>query len=232
MMENTSAPIVSLKGTVLNGLDLETTGVDIHTAIPVSVAWITSVNDEEIIADYHLCDPGIEIPEAASNIHRLRTKDVKGAATSEFVICKIANRLISTAIYDLGPVIGMNIRYDLSIVHRYRRLNSHLNVIDVLVIDRHFDKYRSGKRNLGALCHHYGVPVWSLHNALADVRACMAIFKKQQELYLELEGLTYAELTAAQMLWHHQWCNQYDMYRAMNGMERLSDETWEWPWVG
>lgn len=62
----------------------------------------------------------------------------------------------------------MNARYDLSLLDRECRRyavesisellgDAPAPVIDPLVIDKHVDKYRKGKRALHALCAHYGV---------------------------------------------------------------------------
>ena len=48
-------------------------------------------------------------------------------------------------------------------------------VFDPYVIDRVRDPYRRGKRNLGALCKHYGVRLDNAHEATADATAAASL---------------------------------------------------------
>ena len=48
-------------------------------------------------------------------------------------------------------------------------------VLDALVIDRHVDRYRRGRRTLVDLCALYGVEIANAHDAAADAEAAMQV---------------------------------------------------------
>ena len=48
-------------------------------------------------------------------------------------------------------------------------------LLDPLVIDRHVDRERTGKRRLDALCEHYHIRLQQAHDAGADAEAAVAL---------------------------------------------------------
>lgn len=92
------------------------------------------------------------------------------------------------------PLVVMNARYDLSLLDRECRrhglptLTERLGhapapVIDPLVLDKHVDRYRKGKRALQALCGHYGVRLDGAHEAGADAAAAAGVARRIGEKY-------------------------------------------------
>jgi hypothetical protein len=103
-------------------------------------------------------------------------------------------------------------------------------VIDPLVMDRHVDRYRKGRRRLEALCGHYGVTLRRPHDAGADAVAAVLISRTIGWAYPQC-GLTAAgELTRQQMSWHRSWAAGYDSWRREQGLEPLREEEYSWPW--
>ena len=50
-----------------------------------------------------------------------------------------------------------------------------LTIVDPLVLDRHYDRYRKGKRTLSTTAAHYGIPLDDAHAAHADVVASIGV---------------------------------------------------------
>ena len=104
----------------------------------------------------------------------------------------------------------MNARYDLSLLDRECRrhgvtpLSERLGgtpapVIDPLVLDKHADRYRRGKRNLQALCAHYGVALTGAHQAGADAVAAAGVARRLGEAFPAVGGIPLADLHALQV---------------------------------
>jgi DNA polymerase-3 subunit epsilon len=50
-----------------------------------------------------------------------------------------------------------------------------VHVVDPLVLDKHLDRYRKGKRTLEATCEHYGVKLDGAHDASFDAIAAARV---------------------------------------------------------
>ena len=136
--------------------DLETTGLDLREARIVTACAVQIDQDGQITGPNRewLADPGIEIPEAASNVHGVTTELARanGRPANEVV-----SELLETlkAFFAKGlPVVAFNAPYDFTILH-YEALRHGLEpiaqpmpVIDPMVLDKFVDTYRSGKRTL------------------------------------------------------------------------------------
>lgn len=215
----------------LVGFDLETTGLDLGSARPVSVAFTGA---------YQWCgliDPGIEIPPEATSIHRITT----ALARSEGLAYEPALRRITEALARLAEeeavLVGMNLRYDLSLVEaRACELGlpapsgMHLAIADVLVIDRHHDRFRPGRRNLDALCRHYGITHTGPHEAASDAQAALDIARAEARRYPGLAALDASALTAAEAAWHRAWAEHYSDWLASQGRSRLAARELAWPY--
>ena len=173
--------------------DLETTGLDLREARIVTACAVQIDQDGQIVGPNQewLADPGIEIPEAASNVHGVTTEIARanGRAAKEVV-----SELLETLrdFFERGiPVVAFNAPYDFTILH-YEALRHGLDpihepkpVIDPMVLDKYVDTYRSGKRTLEVASRIYGVQLQDAHNATADAvaagRVAQAIARKYAE---------------------------------------------------
>jgi DNA polymerase-3 subunit epsilon len=173
--------------------DLETTGLDLREARIVTACAVEIDQDGQIVGPNQewLADPGIEIPEAASNVHGVTTEIARanGRAAKEVV-----SELLETLrdFFERGiPVVAFNAPYDFTILH-YEALRHGLDpihepkpVIDPMVLDKYVDTYRSGKRTLEVASRIYGVQLQDAHNATADAvaagRVAQAIARKYAE---------------------------------------------------
>jgi DNA polymerase-3 subunit epsilon len=152
-----------------------------------------------------LADPGIEIPEVAASVHGVTTEIARanGRPANE-VVAEIVATL--RGYFERGiPVVAYNAPYDFTILfheavrHGLEPIENPRPVIDPLVLDKHFDRYRSGKRRLENAAIQYGVSLTDAHNATADAvaagRVAQAIFAK----YPMPQDVN--ELHDAQVLW-------------------------------
>ncbi|MGW9076766.1 exonuclease domain-containing protein [Streptomyces kronopolitis] len=172
---------------LLVSFDLETTGTDVEQDRIVTAALLRLEGDGRAAAQRTwLLDPGVPIPEEAAYVQE------HGRPPAE-AIEEIAEALADALRADI-PLVVMNARYDLSLLdrecrrHGLRTLTERLGhapapVIDPLVLDKHVDRYRKGKRALQALCGHYGVRLDGAHEAGADAAAAAGVARRIGEKY-------------------------------------------------
>lgn len=225
----------------LLGFDFETTGVDRCSDVPVSFALIRSSGGEIVEQVVGLIDPGRDIPAEATAIHGITAERARAEGqplgealeTIADVLADAANRAV--------PVVGMNVGFDLSILHhQLERLGGtgligrswRGPVLDVLVLDRHLDRWRPGKRRLERLCAHYGVDISNSHDAGADAAATLAVLDALCRRYPSLCAMDLDALCAHQARWHREWALSYDAWRARNALSRLEPSEFCWPLAG
>ena len=145
----------------LLGLDFETTGIDRFNDVPVSYALVSVVEGVVIRSWSGLIDPGREIPSEATAVHGISTE----RARDEGMPLRAAISLVSDAVIAASargvPLVGMKLDYDLTILESQARDLCGAGpidrgwcgpVLDAVVIDRHFDPDRQGRRTLVDLC--------------------------------------------------------------------------------
>jgi DNA polymerase-3 subunit epsilon len=173
--------------------DLETTGLDLREARIVTACAVEIDEDGNVIGSNKewLADPGIEIPEGASNVHGVTTEIARAnGRPAEEVVGELLETLRGFFAKGLA-VVAFNAPYDFTILH-YEALRHGLEpienpmpVIDPMVLDKFVDTYRSGKRTLEVASRIYGVNLEDAHNATADAvaagRVAQAIAKKYSE---------------------------------------------------
>ncbi|MCX4655990.1 3'-5' exonuclease [Streptomyces microflavus] len=195
----------------LVGFDLETTGTDVETDRIVTAALVRLEADGTVTEQRTwLLDPGVAIPEQASAIHGIGTDHArKHGARAASAVEEIAHA-VAGVLRSGVPLVVMNARYDLSLLDREcgrygldsvdERIGGVPSpVIDPLVIDKHVDKYRKGKRALQALCEHYGVTLSDAHDATADAVAAVRVVRQMGERHRPVSALPPAELHALQV---------------------------------
>ncbi|MEW2068734.1 3'-5' exonuclease [Streptomyces sp. NPDC007346] len=198
------------QGTLV-GFDLETTGTDVETDRIVTAALVRLEPDGRVSEQRTwLLDPGVAIPEQASAIHGIGTDHARThGARAESAVEEIT-QAVAEVLRSGVPLVVMNARYDLSLLdrecHRYgvESVDERIGgvpspVIDPLVIDKHVDKYRKGKRALQALCEHYGVTLDDAHDASADAVAAVRVVRRMGERHRPVSTLPPGELHALQV---------------------------------
>lgn len=166
----------------LLGLDLETDSPDPDDAHLITAGMMHYVPGREPIRYSWLAQPTRPIPDGAAKIHRYTTEraQAEGRPIAE-VIDEISTML--DKLWTPGNVlICCNSPFDLTIVDRElgRHCGAALDitgrpVVDIYLIDRAGDPWRSGKRTLTHLSEHYGVKLAAAHDSMADIEATMRI---------------------------------------------------------
>lgn len=208
----------------LVAFDLETTGIDPFTALPVSYAIVCEGLDW-----VELVKPGIPIPPEATAIHGIT--DEMASHGNDLLG---ATQLMAATLMGLWKMdyvlVGMNISYDLTILsclcERFKEPFSVGPVLDVLVLDRHYDKWRKGSRTLSALCKHYGVELLDAHSAKADAQACLDILKQMRMMYPFYIPLKNNEVLAQ---WYREWLTGFSNHLVSQGKEPIPRGRYEWP---
>ena len=207
-------------------LDCESTGVDVFEDRIVTVfagvledgGWVEKID--------LLIDPGIEIPEGASEVHGISTEYAQlfGQYPPE-ALSELADFLDD---YRDLPWVVVNANYDFSLIDAefQRHLNTRLDltgiqIYDPLVMDRHHDRYRRGKRKLVNLAEQYGVPVDEslAHDASYDCwlggHVTLAILAK------------YGDCTVAeQAQWQEDWRAGFEEYLRKSDPTATVEKGW------
>lgn len=216
--------------------DLETTGVNAFSDVPVSYGFVWRGADGALEADTGLINPGRPIPRGASAIHGITDEMVRDAPTLEPSVAAVAERL-GALWAEGGAVVGMNVAYDLTMVDALcarfslpRLAERGVGaVLDVLVLDRHVDRYRRGKRTLTALCALYGVALDDAHSAAGDAAASLLVFEHIAERYPELASIPVEGITATLAGWYREWLAGFSAYLERKGERPIEPGRYEWP---
>jgi DNA polymerase-3 subunit epsilon len=213
------------------GFDTETTGVSTSSDRIVTAALITRTGAGEPSVRTWLIDPGVEIPARATEVHGITTEFARehGKQPAD-ALAEIAQILASALAAGL-PVVGFNVQFDLSILeselarHGLPTLADRLPggiapVVDPLVLDRHLDRWRRGKRRLIDMCETYGVHVNSenLHAADADVLATLDVVLAIASRYPALGTVELADLHSQQVEAHRVWATEFTSWLKSKGV--------------
>lgn len=188
------------------GFDLETTGIDVETDRIVTATVVQCGAGQPTVPANWLADPGIDIPDGAAKVHGITTERARaeGKPAPEVVADVLAalGQVIASGI----PIVAMNARYDLTLLDREAARYGlpplpDSPVIDPLVLDKHVDRYRRGKRNLTALCDHYQVELGAAHTSDADAIAACRVAWRIGSTQAQVAAMSLADLHAAQVGW-------------------------------
>jgi DNA polymerase III subunit epsilon len=179
----------------LLAFDLETTGVDRFADVPVSYALVVVRAGAVVDIDASLVDPGRDIPVAASAVHGIVTEQARSDGMRlGLAVRHVADVLIDASLHGV-PIVGMKLDYDLTMLDSCVRRETGAGIVDggfrgpvldALVIDRHVDRYRRGKRTLADLCLRYEVTIDHAHEASADAKAAVDVVRAMCRTYPEL----------------------------------------------
>lgn len=162
----------------LGVFDLETTGIDVRSDRIVSAhVGVLDASGAVIDARTWLADPGVEIPAGATAVHGITTERARteGRPAAEVVaeVTATLRDLFAAGI----PVVAYNAPFDFSLLkyeslrHGVVPIDAPSPVIDPLVVDKTYDRYRRGKRTLEVVAAHYSVTLEGAHDAAADAIA-------------------------------------------------------------
>lgn len=189
--------------------DTETTGLDLQTARIVTATVVELDSKGNIIVDRPewLANPEVDIPEAASNVHGITTEIAKANGRNyKEVVSEILDVLRDC--FNRGiPVVAYNAPYDFTILYHQalalglEPIESPAPVIDPLVVDKTFDKFRRGKRKLDIVAEYYQVSLDDAHNSKADAIAAGRVGLAVMKNHAEKLPTTAAAFHEAQVSW-------------------------------
>ena len=231
MLDFDFEPELPLWAKALAVFDLETTGLDVSTARIVT-ATVATLDQNGVVVELTewLVNPGVEIPEAASNVHGVTTERAIAEGTDPANAVAEIIELLRRYNQQM-PLVAFNAPYDFSILkaeaQRYGLVALEPRpVIDPLVLDRKVDRYRKGKRNLGVMSEHYGIKLEDAHNATADAVAAGRIAQQLARRYPEL-AIDALELHDLQAGWSDQQAESFAEYlRKQNRPDYRAELGW------
>jgi DNA polymerase-3 subunit epsilon len=222
----------------LVAFDLETTGIDSESDRIVTAA--VSVVGVRRAGEHHawLADPGIEIPAGAAAVHGITTERARAEGRQS---CEVVDEIVAVLAEQLGagmPVVAFNARFDLTCLDREARRHgitplidrvggpAGMLVVDPFVLDKQFDRYRRGKRTLGAVCEHYDVPLDEAHAANADALAAARVAWRMGEAFAELRSTELRMLHQLQIGWAAEQAASLEEWFRSNGREERVERVW------
>lgn len=218
----------------LAAFDLETTGVDPETARIITASILTVGGDS--VARNWLADPGVDIPEASTEVHGITTEHARTHGRPAGDVVREITEVLSGLWADGVPVVIYNAAYDLTVLDRETRRHHGVgvdvgHVVDPLVLDRAMDRYRkgSGVRKLSYVCGVYGVPLSEedAHSSDADALAAARVAWKIAKRYPRVGQTDLVTLQSDQRAWHRDWADNFGKY--LTGKGRPDDVSREWP---
>lgn len=168
----------------IQGFDAETTGIDVENdrIVTFNITYDIIGGSPRTISNDFLINPGIPIPEEASDVHGISNDILMKSNPLE---PKYALSIIHDHLYEWEkkglPSIAYNGVYDASILtnewkrHGINQKCTFENMIDPMVLDKWLDPYRRGKRRLTDVCEYYGIELDNAHSADADVKASIEL---------------------------------------------------------
>lgn len=175
--------------------DLETTGVDIakDRIVQISALRLSPDGREEVRT--RLINPGIPIPAPATAIHGITDADVAGQPRFAELARGISDFFAG------GDIAGFNSnRFDLPLlVEEFGRCGTPFPAEGTKFVDVQAIYHRKEERTLSAAYRFYCERTLEhAHDAEADVRATLDVFRRQLDRYDDL-GMTIDEI--------HAFCN-------------------------
>lgn len=225
----------------LAAFDIETTGTDTENDRIVTAAVSLVGGGEESVSRTWLVNPGVPIPAEATEVHKItnemaRRDGMPAAEAVEEIVATLAG-----ALEEEIPIVAFNARFDLTILDREARRHGvvplldrvggpdGLLVVDPYVLDRHYNKYRPGRKNLAILCEAFGVPLTDAHAADADALAAARLAWRMASRNEALGEMELFELHEHQIHWAAEQARDLQEFFASKGrIERIEGA---WPVV-
>jgi DNA polymerase-3 subunit epsilon len=193
---------------VIGVFDLETTGVDVTSdrIVTAHVGLLDAAGTVLTARDW-LADPGVVIPEGATAVHGITTEHARTHGRPGAVVIEEVTYALR-GILDAGiPVVAYNAPFDFSLLkyealrHGVEPILSPAPVIDPLVVDKAYDRWRRGKRTLTVVAEHYAVRLEGAHEASADAVAAGRVAQALAERYAAWLPDSVEELHTRQIAW-------------------------------
>ncbi|MCH6469579.1 3'-5' exonuclease [Sinomonas terrae] len=173
--------------------DLETTGRNARAARIVTASIVVLRPDGAVESAHEwLADPGVEIPAEAAQVHGVTTERARAEGRPAAEVVPEISGVLQKLFDDEVPVVAFNAVYDFTVMaaecarHGLPQL-TRFPVLDPYVINKQVERYRKGKRTLGALCEQYGVVLDDAHTSAADALAAVQLLDAMALRFPELD---------------------------------------------
>ena len=214
--------------------DTETTGIDTSHARVVSstIALLGPAGEVQERYDW-LLDPGVEIPEPAARVHGITTEIARASGIDAAVgVQQIVTQLLE--MIERGfPIVAYNAPFDLTLLaaeaarHGVAWPGELSPVLDPLILDKQFDRYRRGKRTLEAVAAHHGVEIGTAHDAGDDAIAAGRVLQCIARKYADVIPGDLDELHRAQVSWAAAQAESFQEYmRRVRDPSFIADGRW------
>lgn len=170
--------------------DLETTGIDIAKDRIVEISYIKVMPDGQETSNTMRINPGVHIPQEASDVHGITDADVKDcphfkdvaqSIATDFKGCDIAG--FNSNHFDLPMLVEEFIRAGVNFQVEGRRMVDVQNIY-----------HKLERRTLIAAYKYYcGKDLEEAHSALADTMATYEVLKAQLDFYHKEDGTPLLE---------------------------------------
>lgn len=210
--------------------DTETTGIDVFNDRIVQLFIATADAGGNLLETWEwIIDPGVEVPEEASNVHGFTTEYLRGNGQDPLGALTAALDVFEE--YGELTFVAYNLSFDLSILdnemRRYEVIDSFGQytagylLFDPLVVDRAKDKFRKGNRKLETVAGHYGVPFNpdEAHKADYDVKITARVAAEVAKRY----GIPS---NAEQAKMHKAWAENFQSFLRRNDPDAVADSDW------
>jgi DNA polymerase-3 subunit epsilon len=219
----------------LLGFDLETTAPDPFDAIPVSYSFVLRRPETmQMSVQSGLINPLVEIPAEATAIHGITTEQARAEGMDLAEALVLIKERLMWAMAERVPLVGMNVAYDLTVVDNLEGLDDWDSpVLDVFVLDKANDKWRSGSRKLPALAEHYGVTLpeelGGAHSASSDAAGSILVVLAMCERFPWLPAQTIYYLHKRQIAQYRAQQDDLSDYFVKKGEPAIPPYDRMWP---
>ncbi|WP_448851106.1 exonuclease domain-containing protein [Corynebacterium sp. 335C] len=212
--------------------DLETTGKDPLTCRIVTSSLVRLTSGQAPDKAAMLADPGVEIPEEATRVHGITTERARAEGRPHAEVLNRTIGMLQSAWNDGYAVVAYNAAYDLTVL-RAQEPSFTVDglVVDPFVLDKHFDRYRKGKRTLEATCAHWNVRLDSAHDSTEDALAAARVAWMLARAHPELATMDGEELMELQAVAAWEQAESFREYLTGRGRD-ASDVDGSWPMRG
>lgn len=197
-------PLVENRINPIAVIDIETTGVNIKSSRIVELAVLKFLPSGEVEEKVKRINPGIKIPDEATEIHGITDDDVRYEPSFSNIAKSLVNYL-----HDCD-FMGFNAkRFDLPVLREeFARCGIQFSFSDRQIIDPMKIFHMKEPRDLTAAYAKYtGKTMQCAHSALADADACIEILIGQMEAYPDL-GSSIQSIGEACHLDEQDWLDQ------------------------
>jgi ATP-dependent DNA helicase DinG len=191
-------------------LDIETTGLDPDKDAIIEIGAVR-FSPRRVEAEWStLINPGRPIPPFITQLTGITDQMVREAPPLRAVLGELKNFVGG------APVLGHNVRFDLSFLRRQ----------GILGLNEFIDTYElaavlmpsAGRYNLSALSHSLNIPLPATHRALEDARVTRGVYQRLFEISLSMPLNLLAEIV--QMSEQLDWGGYISLQEALRARSK------------